>query len=317
MHLVYISKEQVQAHLRELASRLRDLGADAPSIWIPVGRSGARITNEMAHVAPDIYASMRLVPVHYDRPTSRVIADGGTSLSEVRGKNVIICDAAVLSGASMLAVADEVRTYGPAATCSYSMVLKRGSRFIPSLWSVLIGDADRAYFLRDEAPNNRLSKRSPYLHIRKLAEADGAMPLLASGVPSIDRVTWADRYFAMATSHGRKHTYLLEVKNQTVGFVSLHIEPGEYIEVDEVVVLSKYQSQGYGGALLRWSETLARHHKCERMQLWGITDEVPKYEKLHYRRTGEDVLLDKEHYFRMEAQLPPNHENPVHAEDAH
>ncbi len=43
---------------------------------------------------------------------------------------------------------------GAKQVCSYALVMKHSSGFIPSFWGVTIGDHDRAYFLLDVLPNN-------------------------------------------------------------------------------------------------------------------------------------------------------------------
>ena len=117
-------------------------------------------------------------------------------MGDFAGKNVFLFDGAVHSGSKIQNCARKILGLGATGICTYSLVLKHSSKFIPTLWGLSISDTDRAFFLLDSIPNNRLDAgphqdSPPYVHIRALSENDLDIATVVSGVPSLDRVTWS------------------------------------------------------------------------------------------------------------------------------
>ncbi len=209
-------------------------------------------------------------------------------------------------------MAKAVRTLkqrGVAGVTTYTLVLKRSSRFIPSLWGVMVNDHDRAYFLLEHTPNNRLtthlSERNPFLHLRLLAEADTKLTPVKCGVRSLDRATWGDRWYNMASCGHDQHTYLLETSKGVVGYLTVHGEHPDCRVIDEVAVGKQHKGEGHGGVLLRFADTLARHRDCRCVQLNAIKEQYSWYKKNGYKLLPgrKPILLDGEEYSPMERVL--------------
>lgn len=121
---------------------------------------------------------------------------------------------------------------------------------------------------------------------------------MKSGTASLDRVTWADRYYEMRTNANRL-TYVLEASNQIMGYVMVGFVERD-LHVEAVAVEKRAQGKGYGAALLRWAETIARQADCRRVELWGIDEAVELYGKFKYQKiAGQQMKLDDGVYFRM------------------
>lgn len=305
----HLGDEEVRAYLRDLVRRIRSCDP-IPSIWCPLTDSGLTLLRPMIGIlrkdAPELIPLIGVLGMAVENDGALRFAGGNPNM-DLPGKHVLLLDASVHSGETMLKAQRKLWEHGAAGVCSYALVLKRGSRFIPSIWGVMIGDHDRAYFQMELAPNNRLTthsnERHPFSHMRQLSAADiGAPPLLA-GVASLDRATWGDRYYDMHESDGLKRTYLLEARPGIVGYLTVRF--GDCLHVDEVAVDREYRGQGYGGVLLRFADTLARHSDCRAVQLNAISDRVRWYESFGYEVLSgrKTIRVEAETYVPMERQL--------------
>jgi GNAT superfamily N-acetyltransferase len=199
--------------------------------------------------------------------------------------------------------ASQILKHGPASLTTYALAVKRCSSFFPTLWGVMTEPGDRPYFLLKEIPNNRLNagaaRKQPPVHVRILADEHTKLPAMRSGLESIDRVTWSDRLFQMRTSLGTS-TYVLEHGSTVVGFLTVHTD-ADRLTIAEVVVDQSHQSNGYGGILLRFAETLARQGDCRVIQLNAISDKVPVYQGFGFaQQPVAPIALDDETYHPME-----------------
>jgi ribosomal protein S18 acetylase RimI-like enzyme len=204
----------------------------------------------------------------------------------------------------------EVLRHGAAGVCTYSLVLKRGSKFIPTLWGVTVDDVDRAFFLLDKIPNNRLdagcpkspTKRKPLnIHLRVLAESDLKKPPVVSELDSLDRVTWGDRYFDMKAGGQHRCSYVLEKGDKILGYLTLsHPEAGR-LSIDEVAVDRNHRGKNIGAVLVRFADTMARQFDCLNIQLQAIANIRDFYKGFGYKVIAESPLtLDDEEYWLME-----------------
>jgi len=253
-----------------------------------------------------------VLSVYPDEHDGRLLFAGGDPRSIVPGQSVLLFDSAVHSGSTMAKTVRELRSYGATEICTYALVLKRGSRFIPSLWGVMVNDQDRAYFLLDRTPNNRLtthlSEKHPFVHLRLLDQEDTKLPPIRSGVPSMDRATWGDRRFDMVESDFARCTYLLEASTGVVGYLTIHYTHDGCMAIDEVAVDESRRKLGYGGVLLRFADTLARQSDCWIVRLSAIEEKTSLYEKYGYQFVPgrQPNLLDTETYYPMERILLPH-----------
>lgn len=314
----FIGSEEVRAYLRELVGRIR-ICDPLPTLWCPLTESGVNLLDPLMDIvqedAPELIDKTAVSSIYFNDKKKVFTFSSKTFAKDVRNRNILLFDAAVHSGGTMGRALAELRKLGAAKATTYALVLKRGSRFIPSLWGVMVNDTDRAYFLLDRTPNNRLtthlSERYPYLHLRSLCDDDAKGPPVKCGVASMDRVRWEDRRFDMIESGQHRCTYLLETSKGVVGYLTVHTdEPGEFV-IDEVAVHKRHQQNGYGGVLLRFADTLARHGDFRRIRLSAISNMVDWYRKFGYGVVpgGSAIPLGSEQYIPMERvilhHIPP------------
>ena len=298
MKTYFIGKEEVRGYLVDLLRRLDPM----PLVWCPMTASGVALARELATLAPpDLQTS---VEVH-----AIAVVNEALTLPEesaVRGRAVLLLDSAVHSGRMMSHCASEILKFAPSSLTTYALAVRRCSSFFPTLWGVMTDEADRPYFLLDSIPNNRLNagavRPQPSVHMRLLAESHLSHPPIASGLDSIDRVTWADRLFQMNTTPGT-YTYVLERGSEIVGFVTVH-QTNDNLSVAEVVVDTTLRDSGYGGILIRFAETLARQGNCQTVRLNAIEARTDLYKRFGYRRSSKPELkLGSEVYHPMEREV--------------
>jgi N-acetylglutamate synthase-like GNAT family acetyltransferase len=303
MNTHFLGIEEVDAYLLDFVRRLSGL-AERPVVWCPLGPSGNSLAQRIFEIAADKVAGVRVLPAAYRRDQDQVQFEGDGAAA-IRGKNVLILDSSVHSGRTMLRVVNEVCRFEPQGVCTYSLVVKNSASFVPSFWAVLIEDEDRAYFLLDEIPTQRLSEKKPYLHLRKLCEADLARPPIKSSLASIDRVTWNDRYFDMMSSDGTMKTYLLETGSTVMGYLTIEFEGEGTLSVHEVAVDESQAGKSYGAALMRWADSIARHTRCKAVRLWAIENRKEFYENLGFESVSARPiqLSDGEKYTLMQKEI--------------
>lgn len=323
MTTYYLSRSETRAYLLDLLRRLERLES-RPTVWCPITRSGEALLEILVELAtekfPELIEGVRVVSIDVDSGRNEVSFPNADS-EELRGQNVLLLDGAIHSGGMMSACAAEVLRYEPAELASYALVMKRGSSFIPTMWGLMVEETDRAFFLLDVIPNNRLDavghngpsqKKQPQVHMQRLNERMLNAPVLKSGVDSMDRMRWSDRHFQMVASDNQTCTYVLQRGANIVGFVTMHGLPCGGLMVDEVVTDPQQRSKGYGGILMRFADTLARQGNCRVVRLLAIKNNVEYYEKHEYRRIedAKPIPLDNEEYFPMEKAVL-YHQSPV------
>lgn len=317
MNTYFLGTEEVHAYLRDFVRRLRKF-EPIPTVWCPVTKSGDDLLNEIVKVVreeyPEILDVVRILPIEVHDEGKTVAFIGEKPEEAISGQPVLLVDGAIHSGNMMSRCANEILKYQPLALSSYALVIKRGGAFIPTLWAVMIDETDRAYFLLDEIPNNRLdaqaSRPQPQVHLRKLCDEHLQRPPIVSGVKSIDRMTWSDRHFQMQTSN--ICTYVLGRTETIVGFLTMHFSEPSDLVIDEIVVDPQSRRQGYGPILLRFADTLARHADCRRVRLNAIKERVGFYEAFKYRAIPGacSLRLDDEEYQPMERTVL-YHQSPI------
>lgn len=302
----FLGHEEVRAFLRDLAGSILGFGLKT---WCPIGPSGNVLAETLLELEPSLKAGLAVVPVGYDRESKKISLKSSNPELDFRGADVLVLDSSVHSGTTMQSVAKKIAEFGPQSVATYSLVLKRGASFVPSFWGVMIGDHDRAYFLLDKLPNNHLRSKPPACGLRKLTEVDLGSAPVVSGVASLDRITWGDRYYDMRLSENGRCTYLLETSHGVGGYLTISLRGAQkpaalLLVIDEVVVAKSEQGKDYGSSLMRFAETLARHNCCSALTLWAIEDKVSFYEGASYSRVhGEEMDLEGERYFLMNKKI--------------
>lgn len=307
MNTHYLGREEVDAYLRDLGRRLVSSGKP-PNVWCAIGRSGASIAHRLFKVAKEDGSPLtgKLILIGHERDSEKITLQATDPDGDIKGQRVMIIDSSVHSGNTMLAVIRRLEKSGPASITSYTLILKRGSVIVPTFWAVTIADHDRAYFLLDRLPNNRLeAKNIQECHLRLVSREDLDLEPITGGLDSLDQITWADRLFDMECSDQDRRSYILEVCGQRVGYLTYSIRPAlrgqTVLMIEEIVVDGAHQNVGHATTMLRWAETMARQSGAEELQLWAIDEARPVYVKSGFKPVAGPKLLDlgKEKYTLM------------------
>jgi len=301
LHTYFLSRSEVGQYVRDFVSRLESLGDKAPLVWCPIGRSGEEIAAILADaVSAEQKDSIQVVPLSFERDTNTIL------LSNMEDKKVfssnpavLVMDSSVHSGSAMRAAAAEVITLGASAVMTYSLVIKKSTSFIPNYFGLVIDDCDRAFFLLDAIPNNRLM---PFGCVRRLEQKDvnRCRQCLDSGVASIDSVTWADLWYDAKTRSS--HVFVYEQDKEIEGFISFSLS-GRKLFIDAIAVDKRGQGKHIGSNLMRWAETFARASNCGAITLWAINERKNFYKHMGYDVTSEEMDLGHEKYTRMSRKL--------------
>lgn len=307
----FLNQGEVSAYFADLAQRLEKLDPK-PEIICVLARSGTSLLPYLiGHSVVDEATAIAIdVETGSDGQRKVIIDEGDAEL--VRGKRVLLMDGAVHSGSTLAMCVQHLLDCGAADVCSYALAIKRGASFIPSLFGIMLNDTDRLYYLLSPLPNNRLQtgSRPPFCgNLRKLEAADLTRPALVSGVGSMDRITWADRFYDSQVSDSRS-TYLLQAGQTVVGFLTINQSRRNGFSIDEIVVDPEHQGFGYGGILLRFADTLARHSSHSAIHLMAIENKVPLYENLGYRALRDKPALHLPNSVGSEEKYTPM-ERPI------
>ena len=310
-----LANETIDAYLADLVRRLGDL-PEPPEVICAVTTSGLELLKALVRVTarfPDASLSGAvLASLGEDPLRSGQVVVTGISESWVRGRKCLLIDSAIHSGRLMSGCHRKLTELGAGEIVSYALVLKRGSVFVPTFWSLMIQDGDRALFYLSEIPNNRLASSSSSemqpisLHI--LDDQRAKCPLVVTGVESLDRITWEDRLYDQlaSTSESLTRTYVMDRAGLTIGFLTPHIERrAQCLVVDEVALAPEWQGRKLGGVMVRFACTLARHYDCSKVRLNAIEEKVALYEKLGFSRCfdRQPLKLDGCAYHAMEKLL--------------
>jgi hypoxanthine-guanine phosphoribosyltransferase/GNAT superfamily N-acetyltransferase len=289
MNTIFLSEQEVAAYIRDLLKRLTSLGEKMPKLWCPIGPSGFSLAQAAMRENQELAASIEHMFITYDRAGGKIAFPGETDPSKVvKGKQVLLVDGSVHSGDTLAKVWRSVEELGASEVCSYSLVVRASSSFIPNYFGLLVGDHDRALFLRPMFPNNRLQL---FGCVRKLITNDQTRPMIASGATFIDKFSWSDlMYETKVDSHRR--TYVYEQNGEIKGFISFKLTTGGSVLVDTIGVDKRFHGKDIGGCLMRWAETCARHADCLEMRLWSVEDSVEFYKNQGYKFFGDKMTLD-------------------------
>ena len=271
----FLGREEVAAYSHDFAHRLSKQ-TEFPLLWI--ARSILR------HFDASRVAEIRIAAVSFLRATETVdwSGDATPDPSCCQGP-VLIIDSAVHSGRSMLMIVKELSRLGFADIISYSLVLKRGSRIIPTFFGILIDDKDRTYFELDSLPNNRLIEKPPFGILRRISDADVSLTIDHIGAPFVG-LTIGDLFYEQETRGF--HIYVYEYAGRVIGFVSFRVEQTSLF-IDGWGTSEAFKRRGVGSATLRWAETWARANRCEAIELWAFETAVPTYEHYGYAAVEE------------------------------
>jgi GNAT superfamily N-acetyltransferase len=315
----FLSTDEVRAYLRDFLLRLERL-EPIPTVWCPVTVSGTTLLKEMLPLMqvdhPDLAKKISVVAVSVNKEDKSIKFETKNPESDITNKNVLLFDSSMHTGGTMRRSVTEALRLGAANVATYSLVMKRGSCFIPTFWGVMIDDTDRVYFLLKKIPNGRLDagpekdkdgnpRKSSYVHIQRLCEDHLKAKHINCGVISLDRVTWGDRHFDMQAGEHKECTYVLQTGGNIVGYMSIHFSDPNCLFVTEIAVDETCKKKGYGAILMRFADTLARQSDCLWVRLNAIEQKIGWYEGFDYRQIPgrPPIVLDDEKYFPMEHKV--------------
>jgi GNAT superfamily N-acetyltransferase len=186
----------------------------------------------------------------------------------------------------MEGVREWLAAFGPSALMTYALVVKRGSRHVPNYFGVVIEDYDRAYFLLDVIPNNRVM---PYGTIRRLREEDLNKPYVRTGHDDYDRLSWSDHWYDVRTDP-RRRVYVYEHGGRLLGVLSFILREKTSVLIDLVARDGDAQRKGIGGHLVRWAITQGRCACCPVADLWSEPRAVEAYRRLGFDEAGGQTM---------------------------
>ena len=286
---------EVDRYLNDLALRLRERGV--PDVFVTLGQSGQNIAFDLANILNGMIDNFDIKVLHatyertgevvrFFRPDKKEISL--EDLSVLADKRILVIDSAIHSGSSMLAVCERLASSEVEDVLSYSLVLKRGSCFVPTYFGILIREEDRAYFKLSAIPNNRLiEKKKSFGYLRPIQKEDVGRSDINTGVDAVGANFGGLLYDDKA--HGSQ-TYLFIKGMQAIGAIQFKLEEKKGVFVNIVAVDKQFHGLGVGESLLRWSESLARSSGCREVTLWAINDRIGYYEKMGFFKANDDAI---------------------------
>ena len=245
---------------------------------------------------------IQTIPLAYDRD-SRIVSfqDPQDEALFTKDKSVLVIDGSVHSGHSLLTVVKKIKSFNVKSVISYSLIIKRGSTFVPNFFGIIIPDHDRVLFLLDSFPNNRIMAHGL---VRKLSEEDVNNPIqsLNTGVPSIDNTTWINLWYETVAKGN--HVYVNEGDHGIDAFISFLIKENGWMFIDAVARDISVKGKKIGSHLLRWAENWARSKACKGVELWALNEKINYYRGFDFVISSNETLnLGKEKYTRMYRSL--------------
>jgi hypothetical protein len=300
LNTIFLSNDEVAAYLKDLFERFVALEGEMPMVWCPIGPSGGALAQAAMLVAGDLAPKIAHIPIAYDRATEKVSFPGEPNpASVIAGKRVLLLDGSIHSGSTFRKAYQAIAAMKPAEVSSYSLVVRVGASILPNYFGLMIGDYDRAIFLKKVFPNNRLFTCGC---VRKLADGDQAQPKIACGQDFVDKFSWGDLCYEM-TIDPRRQTYVYERNGGIKAFVSFRVTAGDDILLDTIAVDKSCHNQGIAGNLMRWTETCGRNSHCATIHLWAVDNRKDWYAKRGYEFCGKELILDEVKFHLMRKKL--------------
>ena len=333
MKTYLITKEKVCAYLLDYWTRITEHAAQYSGSledlrWVLLGQSGYELFKILHGVLKDNNEPTLCAPIiaSYNRDDQtigfkiRKNENEWFELTEektgrmLRDKRIVVFDSSVHSGTSMLALIENIQQYSPADISSYSLVLKRGSDFIPNHFGILIHDWDRALFLLDRLPNNRMRFGETF---RKITFNDQKDKKIAfpGWLGNPENFGWGNylntnsqAFVCINKANVVQALIVFQVDKKGICHVEkLRADPQykhDDVECDRLVV----------APLLRWAMTYARHCCCSKFRINCKSNAVDSYKKLGFEE-AEDSKKQPSGFAVMEKRIlynVPFREDPIH-----
>ncbi len=288
MQTVHLPDEIVDSYLREFAGRLAGLGATFPRLWVGIRDAGSTVARRLLALSPSLQSQVRVADIDFDRNNRQIVfLHEEQPDSFVRNERVLVLDGSVLSGTTLTSAIDTLVSLGAAEVSSYALVVRRGASIIPNHFGLLLGDHDKALFLRRECPTQRLSMYGTY---RQLADSDLDRPCVVCGEAFIDKFDWYDYWYELQVDPARR-TYIYEHSGAIRALVSFVVNAPHWVLLDTIGVERRLHGQGIGGHLMRWVENYAQHADCADLRLWAVDSRVVWYQGYGFKSVGPKLPL--------------------------
>ncbi len=293
----FLGTEEVTAYCRDFADRLVALKDNFPVQWFLLGQSGEKIASVVYSLLPAEYKNrVSVTTVYVDRETNDVRFQNPITDVVFSDIPVLLIDSAVHSGQSMSQVVGALWNAGVKNILTYTLMLKRSSKLVPTYFGVLVEDTDRVFFQLDTMPNNRLCEKPPFGILKEVGDEDLGKSIGEVGLP-FEGIQIGNMIYDKRTKN--YHPYIYEYFSKIAGFVSFG-KKGNNLFIDMWATVKEFRGKGIGAALLRWSETWARSNRCEAIELWAFKDAVPIYLKYGYEFVrGQEMALSKTETFSL------------------
>lgn len=302
----YLGDSEVEAYCADFAQRLVALKHNFPTRWFVLGESGEKIFLLIYERLPRQFQRKikSSTTVFVDRKSAKVKYEDKIGTLKFGMSPILLLDSAVHSGQSMSQVVWDLWKRGAKNVLTYTLMLKRSSKFIPTYFGVLVEDQDRMYFQLSTLPNNRLCEKPPFGILKEVEQSDFKKKVIKVGEPFAD-ITIGDLLYDKYTKD--YHPYIYEYSGQVAGFVAFD-KRDEVLFIDAWATAQKFQGKGIGGALLRWAETWGRSNKCSSVELWAYHKAIETYQYLGYTFLGDArmKLGDDQKYRLMGKRLLHN-----------
>lgn len=311
MNTIFLGHDEVDAYCKDIVNRLRQLPSGFPDVICPIGESGKRLLLAMSNQIQDLNNTVRIVPIFYDKQSCKASLKSPSDATAVaEAKFALVLDSSVHSGKSMLAALRLVQANGSKSSIAYSLVIKQSSRFVPHYFGLVVGDHDRAIFMLNSIPNNRLFAGNGYHPIgifRRIepSDANREQQCIDTGVPSLDKISWGDLYYEHRVNG--YDVIVVEDGMHLAGFIKIKIKRGDTLFIDVIANDKNYRGKGIGGALMRYVENMGRSLKLSSVELWSIENQVSFYrDKCEFSVVEGEPIIDAgggEQYTLMRRRL--------------
>ena len=248
---------------------------------------------------PPAYANrVELGSAHYERADDSISFLTPLNGMKFGDEPVLVIDSAIHSGRSMQRLIVALKDAGTKRFLSYGLVLKNGSKLVPTYFGVVIDDKDRVFFELVEIPNNRLHDKKPMLGVlRSLSDRDADIKIGNVGAP-FEEICVGDLLYDKETRSSQVYGY--EENGNLIGFISFR-KQGQNLFIDAIGTVVSERKKGIASAMMRWAETWGRSMKCTGVELWayeGAIDDV--YVKYSYEFVdGQWRTLGAGHRFKL------------------
>jgi GNAT superfamily N-acetyltransferase len=309
MKIKYVRQQMLRSQISSLVERLLHFDIKAPILWCPISAGGKEILNIIAMTLKRKRGCALLKNssfISVDVSDDSVIFYGSNDLKrDINHNCVILLDLVINSGYAFKQVTDEVSKYHPYAIITYAPFVRNNTVFVPSIFESVIGEKDRIVLEGASKASTFLTNTNHIgVSLKRLTSKDLKSRKISCGVKSMDKITWADRFYDMVNSTESRVTYLLINHEVIVGYLTCHLHRSDCMMLDEIAVSKKYLGMGYGGVLMKWLDIYSRSKDCVSIVLWSIHEQIPFYKKAGYKLIpGESMSLDGETYFLMLARL--------------